>query len=606
MNSTEISPSPPFLFREYSSSPPPLTLNVVELFQKTVNDAIRNPEDSYINASEIHDPKAIHAAFNQIFRSLLNDEQAARLLEPLLEHPNLPESDKQKFISHSELIEHVDAEVLFNLLQSQTKPDQKILKKIAGNIRQGPGYEKFVKYCWDRNFGSVLQTMAARMGYRAYFAGIAGRLLENESNTDLSKKKDVIISLLGYTGIYFLKTLLNYLIKTPRTEDNREALAEIEKAFFEDGILPRELLRIDILASKPNLIYFLNYCWDRSSEIDDGGKLVSEICEAMCAIEPLWIDQFVTAKMQNGITPRFFSDSLLGTLDALKSETTDTIFEALDQLLDYNASTTTGERTYLYGFASSARLKNIHAWKYKYSTEVRNFRTLGKGSQEGKDGDVQVETAAKLIDQLNQRAPSSVKFDPTLMPTHLTGGTCSAMTFSVLKNYREQRKTFSPQDAIHNIAPHFKTSKEEFRATQAAYNTITRAENSDDFKKDKMEALLRLENPELSISRTTAALDLYKPESAEDLEYLYDTLPEGQYIVRSLRPLANHFTTDYKRKEEMYGHTTLLIKEGGQNFYYDPGIGFFELNHKEQLGLFLHWQQNRWNIYNARFYKVDA
>jgi hypothetical protein len=165
------------------------------------------------------------------------------------------------------------------------------------------------------------------------------------------------------------------------------------------------------------------------------------------------------------------------------------------------------------------------------------------------------------------------------------------------------------------FGPKVKTSNEEFRSIQSAYNTIERRMDedtktdipSDDFSADKVNALLHYELPGLNATPSSTDVEMLENDSLQQLTEAVDGLNEGVFIARSLRPLDTHkdeAITKHMVKEEQYGHTTFLIKEQGNLFYYDPGIGSNQLTTVSQLHMLMKWQAHRWGLPETKFYQV--
>lgn len=253
----------------------------------------------------------------------------------------------------------------------------------------------------------------------------------------------------------------------------------------------------------------------------------------------------------------------------------------------------------------------FHAFKYDFPQSMREFTMVSKGSQIAKDGDVD-ESVSDLITKLNQNTATAgipVYFNANHVVDHLTGGTCSAMTLHFLKRYKEARlSTEDARTAIQMIGDKFRHSTKEFRTIQAAYNTIEKLSLSPDFKKAKIAALLKLENPELSIVEKSDEIILNEdPFWLSKIESIFDKRETANYVVRCLCPLktGDEMIREFTIKEERYGHSTLLIKEEGKAYYYDPAIGTIELESGTQLAMILAWQNDKHEIPLARFYKVN-
>ena len=188
------------------------------------------------------------------------------------------------------------------------------------------------------------------------------------------------------------------------------------------------------------------------------------------------------------------------------------------------------------------------------------------------------------------------------------------MVFNFLKLYLEKRASLEPKEALNAIAHAFSIATGQFRATQAAYNTLYKNGKTADFNKDKIEALLRYENPKLSVINHSKEINLNVEGVDEVLMSYLNTAPDGVFVVRSLRPLLTEEELDGEPYEiddpeflkgEQYGHSTLWIKSKGENFYYDPAVGIIQIHDLRQLPMILQWEHYRWTLPNVRFYQVS-
>jgi hypothetical protein len=120
-----------------------------------------------------------------------------------------------------------------------------------------------------------------------------------------------------------------------------------------------------------------------------------------------------------------------------------------------------------------------------------------------------------------------------------------------------------PSEIIDAISPRYVKSSVEFKINQAAFNTIERnhLENTDDFKKQKIAAMLKLYHRE--IEYCSEEVDLFFQVADQQISKIFTQLPEGIFAIRALLPEEN-------QKEELHGHSTVLINEGKEIFYYNP------------------------------------
>jgi len=339
------------------------------------------------------------------------------------------------------------------------------------------------------------------------------------------------------------------------------------------------------------------------------------------SLDPSFFNNYVKERLEAG--QPIFSPALVLVLDLLDTTTTVAVFKRLEEYLKNEApldqerfdqicqkeEQTPEEMEFLERkgdfdvFYLKVKKSTPFAFKHDYeSQEDKSFTLISKGTQRGKDGITDTKKAKEICQALNEKAPPTVRFAADRVEDHLEGGTCTALSMRLLKEYRKARnESANAEEALKKIGDQFKTSSPELRTIQAAYNTIEKtATTSADFKKDKMEALLHYENPDLKITHCLG-------ETKDSKEMLGWDITEGIYVMRMLCPIhPQEVELEYQVKEEYYGHTTILILEEEKAYYYDPGIGTVQLHNPTQLLMLRDWQKERWDLPLVRLYQIGA
>ncbi|MBS3904583.1 MAG: hypothetical protein KGZ39_04595, partial [Simkania sp.] len=193
-----------------------------------------------------------------------------------------------------------------------------------------------------------------------------------------------------------------------------------------------------------------------------------------------------------------------------------------------------------------------HAWPYRShqpSTDLCN-----------------IPLARRICHILNQQ-PVSIQFNSTKLSGFMSGGSCSAMAMQFLLHYCTLSGTGafrSPKQLLTYILKHL-NSYEELQAVQAALNTLEKTEDSDDFNRAKIEAMVSPYG--YQVTQSSEVISLLDTQSFEAFQHAIDALPkDGVFFLRSILPSNN-------LKEEIHGHSTILIRDNGYSFFYDPNNG---------------------------------
>ena len=144
-------------------------------------------------------------------------------------------------------------------------------------------------------------------------------------------------------------------------------------------------------------------------------------------------------------------------------------------------------------------IQMLEAWSSRIYCQIAlifyHAITVREGSQRGCIGPVAWGQVQQICNQLNAQRIQGVFFNAMAVEPNIHGGTCSAMTLDYIDQYlklKAQGKTSF--EALIKISPRYRTSSQEFMNHQAAFNTISKQpqENSPDFKRDKIAAMLKL------------------------------------------------------------------------------------------------------------------
>ncbi len=236
-----------------------------------------------------------------------------------------------------------------------------------------------------------------------------------------------------------------------------------------------------------------------------------------------------------------------------------------------------------------------------------SFKVIKAGSMNECIGPIDKAHALNVCDILNKEKTTGVRFPKNLLIPGLKdgilllGGTCSAMSFDFADRYLRLRKTHSSEIAITALGDEFKTSSVVFRTRQAAFNTISKNHHnpSDDFGKAKIQAMLAFHKRKV----VEASEHIYLPHSSsvEKIGKILNRFQQGVFVIRSIQEAEN-------QKDEVQGHSTILIRDGEKQYYYDPGKGVSEIESGYEattLHKFLREHSRIWNIPSARIYKIS-
>lgn len=237
------------------------------------------------------------------------------------------------------------------------------------------------------------------------------------------------------------------------------------------------------------------------------------------------------------------------------------------------------------------------------------------------------ETRRALLESAYERAsstcPSNISFSRRVVSSGARkAGVCSAMSLSVASHfldYKRQCEGWAPvpnttdtppspltfltkaTGAFKNGAPvTVSASQAVFSAIQVHRNVNPTPPNLGlyplDEPRTKIEALASFYNLEVTrVSRPvgTAQDGLYSRIAAAIDDVTTDG-EDGVYLMRALRSCAGPVSSIYLRaceaKNERYGHSTLIVREAGDDYFFDPRYGLMDVERSNlSLPQFLQW-----------------
>ena len=350
------------------------------------------------------------------------------------------------------------------------------------------------------------------------------------------------------------------------------------------------------------------FFWSQCRSLDDITlNFLKTLIHRIYPQDKLYADQFVREKVAECPYTAVLDFRILSLLDALSPDT-EAFLEKEMRRFSLN-DPSFAEKVEV--FLKDSKHLSLTLWKYSADDQLRHIPLICKGTQiNGSKGSVHLSAAKKVAEQLNQRAPSSVEFKLGEISDQMSGGSCTAMCMRLLRLYREERNQQETcVDTLRKVGEHILIASSEYRDIQAACNSIQKKAASVDFKKDKVEALLKFENPTLTVIHSFDEVTLQAASALSQLTQQWNSFPEGIFFVRSLHPTQLEDPAASARsiaKEEVCGHSALLFREKGETFYYDPAMGVVQLYDPKQLQLILEWQNFRWDLPCIRVYRLSS
>jgi hypothetical protein len=254
----------------------------------------------------------------------------------------------------------------------------------------------------------------------------------------------------------------------------------------------------------------------------------------------------------------------------------------------------------------SAMASFEHVRKYIcrfFNLTFSHYSYVHRGDQSGGSGLVSRDRVQQICNTLNSERVRGVFFNAQTVENHVGGGTCSAMAIDFINEYLQTKaqKPSSPSKIIEKISQRYTHSSKEFMHNQAAFNTIEKnsREYTTDFKKDKIAAMLKLYHR--NVGYCSEEVDLSSHTADRKISQIISRLPKGIFLIRALHLAQNP-------KEELVGHSSVLINEDQGIFFYDPNHGTAELQQRNAGRItydFLRQAYRQFNIPHVRLYRVS-
>ncbi len=239
------------------------------------------------------------------------------------------------------------------------------------------------------------------------------------------------------------------------------------------------------------------------------------------------------------------------------------------------------------------------------NSSIRSTRQVAAGSMMDGHGPVNVSLVNRLMEDLNQKAPSGVFFDPKHLEYQLDGGVCSAHSISLIKDLLSSKEP-SLHKRVIKCAQKYRTSSTTLRTHQAALNAISKVEDPpEDFMKAKIEALVALHDLQIDYASADNVFikNNYYSSSEVDKADFYkavEKLPEGIFLVRAISKEDNHMG-------EHYGHSMAFINSSEGQYFFDPSSGCTQIASsevKKKLYDYVAGQCSTWGLNYPRFYRL--
>ncbi len=247
----------------------------------------------------------------------------------------------------------------------------------------------------------------------------------------------------------------------------------------------------------------------------------------------------------------------------------------------------------------------LEAWSSRIYCQIAlifyHAITIRVGSQNYCLGPIESHRVQQICTQLNADRIQGVFFNTVSAEPNMCGGTCSAMTLDYIDQYlRLKAHGKTSFESLIKISPRYRTSSQEFMNHQAAFNTISKhpQENSSDFKRDKIAAMLKLFQRRVGVCSEEIQMDA--PDAGDKILKNIDVLPKGVFVVRALAYEQNV-------REEREGHSIAFINEEDGLFLYDPNHGTTQLKagySAERVHLMLKDVHEAFAVPSVRMYQV--
>lgn len=579
---------------------------------ESFKDAVYSSPPNFNHLSQIiHQvaPQLIEEAYTLILevKTDLPVAQKGPLLEFLLSNGALSQESQKKIFGYSSLMGEMNESFLVDLFLSQDQPEESL--HLAFLVKGDKTGRDLFAFCWKHNLQKTLFFLGENPFFSKSFPLILKSMTEGLAETEI----ETLLFILPYFKSENWESIFAYFRNLAPEQKQDPGIIAFEKAFFSCDFVRDYALSVspEFRPTLDQLAAIFTFQWNCIDTTDSKQmRQLEEIAQEMYQKDPTFFDRLIAPLLENGLSVADLCKPIVAILTCLSLDVSLEVERQLSLVINKNPNS-----PLIRMFVSSGQKHSLTLWKPFNTEKANGFSFVTRGSQIGKNGSYELKDPKIAFTTLNASAPNSIYFDANKIKSTLSGGVCSAMSFRSIKRYRKFRSTgMSPAASVRAIGKEFDTASAEFRSIQAIYNTISRKQDAqgnlaqtEDFKKDKIEALLKFDNPECSVMRSSEDINLNDLDATSKITALFDSLPEGIFIVRALNPLisdSDKQQVEFASKEERYGHTTYLIKEEGENFYYDPSIGFVHITAPEQVDSILRWENFRWNIPSVRFYQV--
>lgn len=257
----------------------------------------------------------------------------------------------------------------------------------------------------------------------------------------------------------------------------------------------------------------------------------------------------------------------------------------------------------------------------------------------GRSKEERIEMEQAAFERVSKNTPANVVFHrDRLGDGEVTGGLCSAMALDIAGRYlRHEVETSNivgmhqcPAPNIHTLA-HWVDEYQSGAPThlalkQSVYNAIgLQAAPLDgsgspiphqDNRWAKINALAAFDG--LKATRASRSISLSKQNLLQKMGKAVQAVVQdddnGTYLMRTLRECRDKISGRFREtcdiKGERYGHSTLLIREGEKNYYFNSNYGLTEIDPSENtVDAFLakqaRMQDSLWRLDGVRLYKLE-
>lgn len=237
---------------------------------------------------------------------------------------------------------------------------------------------------------------------------------------------------------------------------------------------------------------------------------------------------------------------------------------------------------------------------------IRQNEWVWKGRQASRNKTVDVEAVRRRMKELNNLAPTGIRFVEEHITNKLEKGFCTAQAIDFLDQYFNKRGALHHEASVQQIRQIVMSLKDNFqrankirRNLQGAFDTIeVNRELNLDYSLLKVQALL---NSCGFVVRNSSIAFHIGQNPIEFLQVILNNCPVGAYFIRVIIPEDNH-------KLEECGHSMIYLKEKEIGFLYDPSFGLRDLyckDHVLEIYNYLRFIYGFYDVYEARFYYIQ-